>query len=109
MHLLMPFLFAHHNSGFTTMLNLFLLEFVSTLLNYYFIDDPKYGGRVKIIAYSAIALILSNGWLFLYKERFLFAGLLTIKIATRALFSTLSLVSCESYPLAIRSQGCGIA
>lgn len=35
---------------------------------YLFIDDPKYGGRVKIIIYASILLVVTNGLLYIMKE-----------------------------------------
>lgn len=50
------------------MLNIFIVEFVFALVIYQFIDDPNYGGRIRIIIYSGIALIISNGLLFFFKD-----------------------------------------
>ncbi|CAD8183875.1 unnamed protein product [Paramecium octaurelia] len=108
-YLLMPFLLARKNSGFSSMLILFSFEFCFSIIIYYFIDNPHYGNRIKIIAYSGFALLLSNVLLYIYQESFLYVGLFIIKIATRGLFSTISILACESYPLYLRSQGCGIA
>ncbi|CAD8110414.1 unnamed protein product [Paramecium sonneborni] len=108
-YLLMPFLLAKKNSGFGPMLTLFIIEFCFSIIIYHFIDNPHYGGRINIIAYSGIALLISNGSLYIFQEQFLYLGLFIIKIATRGLFSTIGILACESYPLYLRSQGCGIA
>ncbi|CAD8178494.1 unnamed protein product [Paramecium pentaurelia] len=108
-YLLMPFLLAQKNSGFSPMLILFIIEFCFSIIIYHFIDNPHYGGRINIIAYSGVALLLSNGLLFIFQEKILYLGLFVIKIATRGLFSTIGILACESYPLYLRSQGCGIA
>jgi uncharacterized membrane protein len=75
------------------------VEFAFALVLYQFIDDPNYGGRIRTILYSGIALVISNGLLFFFKEKYLYFGLFIIKIATRGLFSTIGLVCCEIYPL----------
>lgn len=49
------------------MLNISILEFIFALIIYRFIDEPNHGGRIRIIAYSAIALIIANGLLFSFK------------------------------------------
>ncbi|CAD8146111.1 unnamed protein product [Paramecium octaurelia] len=108
-YLLMPFLFAQENSGFEHMLYLFLIEFVFAFVIYLFIDDPKYGGRVNIIIYASILLVITNLLLYIYQASFLFVGMLLIKIATRGMFSTLFIICCESYPLHLRSRGSGLA
>ena len=99
----MPFLFAENNSGFAPMLNMFIIEFFFALFIYYMIDNPQYGGRIKIMAFSATALIFANGSLFIFKNQFLYIGLFMIKISTRGLFSTIGLLCCETYPLYLRS------
>ena len=43
-------------------------EFIWTLILHHVIDDPKYGGRSRIIAYSATILILSNGLIYIFRE-----------------------------------------
>lgn len=103
--LLMPFLLSHNESGFMPMLILFIIELLFTSIVYQFIDDPKYGGRIKIIGYSAITLIFSNAMLFFFREKFLFLGLFLTKIACRGLFATICIICCESYPVKLRSQG----
>ncbi|CAK77301.1 unnamed protein product (macronuclear) [Paramecium tetraurelia] len=108
-YLLMPFLFTENNSGLSSMLYMFIVELIFAISLYYFIDDPYIGGRKKVIGYSAILLIIANSLLYILRQRFLFIGLLLIKLATRALYSTLGLVCCESYPLSLRSQGTAIA
>ncbi|CAD8074836.1 unnamed protein product [Paramecium sonneborni] len=108
-YLLMPFLFTDNNSGLSSMLYMFIVELVFAISLYIFIDDPNIGGRKMVIGYSAILLIFANGLLYLLRQKFLFIGLLLIKLATRALFSTLGLVCCESYPLSLRSQGTAMA
>ena len=108
-YLLMPFLFAHNNSGFEAMLFLFLVELLFSFLIYHFIDNPKYGGRVKIIMISSIILLCVNFSLYVWGESILYIGLLAIKIATRGLFSTSLILTSESYPLKLRSKGSGLA
>ena len=108
-YLLMPFLFAHNNSGFEAMLFLFIVELLFSFLIYHFIDNPKYGGRVKIIMISSIILLCVNFSLYVWGESILYIGLLAIKIATRGLFSTSLILTSESYPLKLRSKGSGLA
>lgn len=85
------------------MFNMFLIEFFFALFIYYMIDNPHYGGRIKILAFSAAALSISNCLLYILKNEFLFIGLCIIKISTRGLFSTIGLLCCETYPLYLRS------
>ena len=106
---MMPFLFAHNNSGFEAMLFLFIVELLFSFLIYHFIDNPKYGGRVKIIMISSIILLCVNFSLYVWGESILYVGLLAIKIATRGLFSTSLILTSESYPLKLRSKGSGLA
>lgn len=108
-YLLMPFLFAHNNSGFEAMLFLFIVELLFSFLIYHFIDNPKYGGRVKIIMISSLILLCVNFSLYVWGESILYIGLLAIKIATRGLFSTSLILTSESYPLKLRSKGSGLA
>ncbi|CAK81843.1 unnamed protein product (macronuclear) [Paramecium tetraurelia] len=108
-YLLMPFLFANNNSNLSSMLFMFILELIFALLLYVFIDDPNIGGRKMVIGYSSLILVLANASLYIFREHILFFGLLLIKLACRALFSTLGLVCCESYPLQLRAQGTAIA
>ena len=108
-YLLMPFLFAHNNSGFEAMLFLFIVELLFSFLIYHFIDNPKYGGRVRIIMISSIILLFVNFSLYVWGESILYIGLLAIKIATRGLFSTSLILTSESYPLKLRSKGSGLA
>lgn len=91
------------------MLYLFLIEFVFAWGIYLYIDDPKYGGRVHIIIYASLLLIVTNGLLYFFRENFLFIGMLLIKIATRGMFSTLFIICCESYPLYLRSKASGLS
>ncbi|CAD8110412.1 unnamed protein product [Paramecium sonneborni] len=107
--LLLPFLFQNNNSGFLPMFILYLIEFIFASIIYNFIDNIKFGGRIKIIAYSAITLIISNAILFIFRERFLYLALFLTKIAIRGLFATICIICCESYPVKLRSQGQGIA
>ncbi|CAD8104679.1 unnamed protein product [Paramecium sonneborni] len=107
-YLLMPFLFAENKSGFTPMLNMFIIEFLFALILYQIIDNPHYGGRIKIMVFSAAALFVANGLLYVFRNSFLFVGLFIIKISTRGLFLTIGLLTCETYPLYLRSQGCGL-
>lgn len=81
------------------MLYMFLAEFLFALLIYQIIDNPSYGGRLKIIGYSICALIVSNAGLYIYRDKFLFLGLLIVKLATRGLFATLNISCCECYAL----------
>ncbi|CAD8064426.1 unnamed protein product [Paramecium sonneborni] len=108
-YLLMPFLFASNNSNLNSMLYMFILELIFALLLYVVIDDPNIGGRKMVIGYSSLILVLANASLYFFRQQILFIGLLLIKLACRALFSTLGLVCCESYPLQLRSQGTAIA
>lgn len=84
MYLLMPFLFAAHDSGFSSMLWLFIIEFLFVLTLYFLIDSPKYGGRIKILIYSSAVLVVTTLGLYFFKEKVLFLGMLLIKLATRS-------------------------
>ncbi|CAD8183877.1 unnamed protein product [Paramecium octaurelia] len=107
--LLLPFLLQNNHSGFLPMLALYIIEFIFGSILYNIIDDAKYGGRIKIIAYSAITLTFSNAILYLFRDKYLYLALFLTKIATRGLFATICIICCESYPVKIRSQGQGIA
>lgn len=107
-YLLMPFLFAAKNSGFESMLWMFIVEFIFVFFLSFFIDSPNYGGRLKILLCSSIMLFLASTSLYLLREQVLFLGLVVIKLGTRAVLSAIYIITCENYPLHLRSKACGL-
>lgn len=75
---------------------------------YFLIDNPEYGGRVKLLIYCSMVLVVVNVALFIFKESFLFLGMLIIKLCTRAIASIIYILTCESYNLSLRSRACGV-
>lgn len=88
--ILLPFLYFANNSGFASMLLLFILEFIFLLLLYFLIDSYKYG-RNRILIYTSTLLLISTLGLSILKNRVLFIGFVSIKAAERALATTINI------------------
>lgn len=91
------------------MLTMLIIELGFGVLIYNLVDNARHGGRLKLMLYSAIALLASNTLLYVLRDAFLFIGLLIILLCIRVLFSVGYLLTCESFPLYLRSQSFGVS